>query len=258
MAHGRRPASNKAGPASRHVEGFLEMMAAERGAARNTIAAYGRDLADYEAFLAGRRQTLEAASADDIRAYLKRLDRRGFEGRSVARRLSALRQFHRFLLGENIRPDDPSAVVDSPRRGRPLPKLLSEAEVEALLAAARTLPGPKGRRMVALLELLYATGLRASELVGLPVSALSRDRRLVTVRGKGDKERLVPLSAAATRALGDYLGERERRDRAGPRSPWLFPSDGASGHLTRQRLGQLLKELALQAGLEPSSSGQPF
>ncbi len=228
------------------------MMAAERGAARNTIAAYGRDLADYETFLASRQQTPESASANDIRAYLKRLDRRGFEGRTVVRRLSALRQFHRFLLGETIRPDDPSALVDSPRRSRPLPKLLSETEVEALIAAARALPGPKGRRMVALLELLYATGLRASELVGLPLAALSRDRRLVTVRGKGDKERLVPLSMAATRALEDYLGERERRAGAEPRAPWLFPSDGATGHLTRQRLGQLLKELALRAEIDPA------
>ena len=228
------------------------MMAAERGAARNTITAYGRDLADYEAFLTTRRQALDSASADAIRAYLKHLGQRGFGARTVARRLSALRQFHRFVLAEGIRPDDPSTHIDSPRQGRPLPKLLSEQEVESLLGAAHAMPGIKRRRMVALLELLYATGLRVSELVGLPYSALSRDRRLITVRGKGDKERLVPLSAAATRALEDYLGERGQRAGAEPPSPWLFPSGGAGGHLTRQRLGQLLKELAPLAGLDPA------
>jgi integrase/recombinase XerD len=252
VARGRRPAGKRAGPASRHIEGFLEMMAAERGAARNTIAAYGRDLADYEAFLTTRRQAAESASADAVRAYIQQLGRRGFEAHTVARRLSALRQFHRFLLAEDIRTDDPSTHIDSPRRGRPLPKLLSEREVERLLTAAHAMPGPKGRRMVALLELLYAAGLRVSELVGLPLAALSRDRRLVAVCGKGDKERLVPLSAAATRALADHLDERERRAGVGPRSPWLFPSGGAGGHLTRQRFGQLLKALARAAEIDPA------
>jgi integrase/recombinase XerD len=172
--------------------------------------------------------------------------------RTAARRLSALRQFHRFLNGEGVRPDDPTAALDSPRQGRPLPKYLSEAEVDALLVASRARPGPDGVRLVALLELLYATGLRVSELVGLPLAAIARDRRLLSVRGKGNKERLVPLSEPAREALAAWLPLRQAALGPGSMSRWLFPSRSRQGHLTRHRFGQLLKELAIAAGLDPA------
>jgi integrase/recombinase XerD len=192
--------------------------------------------------------------------------------RTAARRLSTLRQFHRFLFGEGLRADDPTAGLDSPRQGRTLPKVLSETEVEALLAAARARPGAAGARLVALLELLYATGLRVSELVELPAAAAARDPRVLIVTGKGGKERMVPLSEPARDALKHYraaAGKRERgaspeapaapalQARQAPQAPqapgkWLFPSRGAAGHLTRQRVAQLLKELAVAAGIDPA------
>jgi integrase/recombinase XerD len=225
------------------------MLIAERGAARNTVEAYRRDIADFAAFLARRGEALEAADAALIRAYLGELAARGAEARTAARRLSALRQFHRFLCDEAVRDDDPSAALDSPRQGRSLPKYLSEAEVDALLAAARRYQGAEGLRLVALIELLYATGLRASELVALPLAALARDRRLLAVRGKGGKERILPLSRPARTALAAWLKARAARDKHGKDQRWLFPSFGKAGHLTRHRLGQLLKELATAAGL---------
>ena len=236
-----------------HIVSFLEALASERGASANTIEAYRRDLADFAAFLARRGGALEAADAPAIRAYLARLDRAGMAPRTAARRLSAIRQFFRFLIGDGIRQDDPVAVIDGPRQGRPLPKLLSEAEVGCLLAAARAVEGPDGRRLVALLELLYATGLRVSELVALPVAAVMRDQRVLVVRGKGGKERMIPLHDAARAAITAWLAARSQelaKRGAGNTSPWLFPSHGASGHLTRHRFGQLLKELAAAAGLD--------
>jgi integrase/recombinase XerD len=183
--------------------------------------------------------------------------------RTAARRLSTLRQFHRFLFGEGLRADDPTAGLDSPRQGRTLPKVLSETEVEALLAAARARPGAAGARLVALLELLYATGLRVSELVALPAAAAARDPRVLIVTGKGGKERMVPLSEPARDALKRYRAAAGKRERGAsteapaapaPRAPgkWLFPSRGAAGHLTRQRVAQLLKELAVAAGIDPA------
>ena len=238
---------------SRHVESFIEMLRAERNAADNTVEAYRRDLADFTAFLAARGDALETADAPAIRAYLARLDRAGMAPRTAARRLSAIRQFFRFLIGDGIRSDDPVAVIDGPRQGRPLPKLLSEAEVGRLLAAARAVDGPDGRRLVALLELLYAAGLRVSELVALPAAAVMRDQRVLVVRGKGGKERMIPLHDTARTAIVDWLAARAselaKRGR-GAASPWLFPSHAASGHLTRHRFGQLLKELAAAAGLD--------
>ena len=233
------------------------MLIAERGAAVNTVEAYRRDLADFAGFLAKRGRALEAADGPALRAYLAAVARAGMAPRTAARRLSALRQFHRFLYGEGVRPDDPTASLDGPRQGRPLPKCLSEAQVEALLAAARARQGEQGLRIVALLELLYATGLRVSELVGLPLAAIARDRRLASVRGKGGKERLVPLSAPARAALEAYLPARAAALARGQRggsagSRWLFPSHGREGHLTRHRFGQLLKELAITAGLDPA------
>jgi integrase/recombinase XerD len=228
------------------------MLVAERGASANTIAAYSRDLADFCRFLEPRGIAVEAAGTLDLRDYLAGLERAGLSARTAARRLSALRQFHRFLVAEGIRPDDPSSVVDSPRRGRPLPKLLSENEVDDLLAAARRRRGPGGVRLVALLEVLYATGLRVSELVSLPFAAVARDSEVLVVRGKGGKERMVPLSEPARAALVDYGAWRDRFLPDGKPSPWLFPSRGRPGHLTRRRLGQLLKELAVETGIDPA------
>ncbi len=228
------------------------MLIAERGAARNTVEAYRRDLADFAAFLARRGATLEGADGRALEAYLKAQRERGMAPRTAARRLSALRQFHRFLYDEGARPDDPTATLDSPRQGLSLPKYLSEAEVDALLAAAGRRKGQEGARLLALVELLYATGLRVSELVALPLAAVARERRLLAVRGKGGKERVVPLSVPARAALETWLAARTARLKRGESSRWLFPSSGTSGHLTRHRLGQLLKELAIAAGLKPA------
>ncbi len=243
----------------RHVERFLEMLAAERGASRNTIEAYQRDIYQFAVFLGTRGRDVTEADVADVRAYLEVLDEAGMAPRTVARRLSALRQFHRFLFSEGLRQDDPTAAIDNPRRGRPLPKILSEAEVGRLLGTARARPGMAGLRLDALLELLYATGLRISELVTLPAAALVRDPRVLIVRGKGGKERMIPLSEPAREALARYHAARASAQNTAARSArrpvrdseWLFPSRGRSGHLTRQRVGQLLKELAVEAGIDP-------
>ena len=243
------------------------MLAAERGAAANTLEAYARDLKDFAGFLARRGRAAHQAGVADLRAYLGQLVDAGLAPRSAARRLSTLRQFHRFLFGEGLRADDPTAGLDSPRQGRSLPKVLSEAEVEDLLAAARLRPGAEGVRLTALLELLYATGLRVSELVELPAAAAARDPRVLIVKGKGGKERMVPLSEPARDALKAHrmaaLGpsgcgagaeaQPAQADQAAARArKWLFPSRGAAGHLTRQRVAQLLKELAVAAGIDPA------
>jgi integrase/recombinase XerD len=234
------------------IEAFLEMLAAERGAARNTTDSYKRDLADVEAFLARQDRGIEAATTDDLRDYLAALAAGGATSSTAARRLSALRQFFRFLYAEGIRSDDPTATIASPRRGRPLPKLLTEEEVSRLLERARAKRGPEGLRLTALLETLYATGLRVSELVSLPLSAIARDPRCIFVRGKGGKERLVPLSDPAREALAAYREVREQFCRNGAESAYVFPSRGGSGYLTRHRFAQLLKQLAAEAGIAPS------
>jgi integrase/recombinase XerD len=234
------------------IEAFLEMLVAERGAARNTIDSYKRDLADVESFLARRDRGIEAATTDELREYLAALNANGATPSTAARRLSALRQFFRFLYAEGVRGDDPTTTIESPRRGRPLPKLLSEAEVSQLLARARGKRGPEGVRLTALLETLYATGMRVSELVSLPLSAVARDPRYILVRGKGGKERLVPLSEPAREALNGYKGVRGQFCRNGVESPYLFPSRGGSGYLTRHRFAQLLKQLSSEAGIAPS------
>jgi integrase/recombinase XerD len=224
------------------------MLVAERGVARNTREAYAADLADLAAFLKGLP---ESATTDQLRAYFASSQA---AARTVGRRLSAFRQFYRFLLSEGRRQDDPSAALDSPKLGRPLPKLLSEAEVSALLAA-----DPEGAesasslRLAALIELLYGSGLRVSELVGLPMTALGRDVMVLNIRGKGGKDRLVPVSEPARGALGRYLAVRRSFASGGRESPWVFPSTGSrSGHLTRQRFAQLLKERAIAAGIDPA------
>lgn len=227
------------------------MLAAERGAAVNTIAAYRRDLEDFAATL-GRRGCSDAdASAEDIRAYLAHLASAGLAPSTAARRLSALRQYFRFLHMEGIRTDDPAAPVDSPRRGRPLPKILAEEDVERLLAMAHDTPGPGGLRLAAMLELLYATGLRVSELVTLPLAAVARDPEFLIVRGKGGRERMVPLNDAGREAVRRYCDVRAHFLPDGRPSPWLFPSRGREGYLTRQRFAQILKALAAQSGIEP-------
>ena len=247
----KRSSAPKPAADFRHVEAFLEMLVAERAAAANTVAAYRRDILDFAAFLTKRGKQPDAAVADDVRAYLAASSRAGANPRTAARRLSALRQFHRFLASEGVRSEDPTAAIDSPKRGRALPKIMGEAEVEALLDAAARREGPEGARLCALLEVLYSTGLRVSELVGLPLVALGRDPRFMVVRGKGGKERMVPVGEKAEAALARWREARGQFLRGGRESKWLFPSRGAGGHLTRQRFAQMLKELALEAGLDP-------
>ncbi|MDQ7249010.1 site-specific tyrosine recombinase XerD [Dongia sedimenti] len=238
------------------IERFLEMLSAERNAAANTHAAYERDLDDASDFMISRRLTLGRAATADLSAYLADLNKRGLAARSAARRLSALRQFFKFLVAENIRADDPSAALDGPKLGRPLPKLLDEDEMVRLIEVCAALDGPSGARLKALVELSYASGLRVSELVGMPLAAVLREQPVLIVRGKGSKERMVPLNAPARAALNAYLEHRNSFLPKGPQgrpmnSPHLFPSRGKEGHLTRQRFGQLLKELALAANIAP-------
>lgn len=261
-----RPAS----PGRQFLALFLDAMAAERGGAANTIEAYSRDLADLTGWLTTRGRSLSSAATADLRSYLADLAHRGFAASSMARRLSAVRQFYRFLLTEGYRGDDPAAVIEAPQRGRPIPKVLSIAEVDRLIAAARRsveaqkTSGPgrvRALRLLCLLELLYATGLRISELIALPASAERRDVPMLIVRGKGDRERLVPLSDAARSAMRDYReafdqwslahdhGDGTTQGSNG--SKWLFPSFAEDGHLTRQHAARELKMLAVSAGLRP-------
>jgi integrase/recombinase XerD len=237
------------------IELFLDMLAAERGASVNTLDAYRRDLADFSADLTAKNQTIAAADSDALRAYLGRLSKRQLAPASVARRLSAIRQLYRFLYSEGHRGDDPAAAIEGPKRGRTLPKVLSIREVDGLLAQAKTATQSESKserlraaRMECLLEVLYATGLRVSELVALPDSAARRDQRMLVIRGKGGRERLVPLNDAARRTMKDYLALRE--EAKADKSKWLFPSFGESGHLTRQHFARELKALAASAGLK--------
>lgn len=234
------------------LDAFLEMLAAERGASHNTLDAYRRDLAAFAAFAAERGRHLNEATGDDIRAYLAALTAADMRPSTTARRLAAIRQYYRFLYVEGRRADDPTTHIDTPKQRRRLPKLLSEAEIEALIAAARAKEGPEALRLTVLLELLYATGMRVSELVTLPLSALSADRTYLTVRGKGNKERMVPVGSAAREALAAWLTIRPFFLTDKSRQRWLFPSRGREGHLTRQRVAQLLKALAVEAGLDPA------
>ncbi len=239
------------------VELFLDMIAAERGASRNTLDAYRRDLADFSADLSGAGGSIAAADSDELRAHLGRLAKRGLAAASVARRLSAIRQLYRFLYSEGHRGDDPAAVIEGPKRGRSLPKVLSIQQVDDLLAQARD--GVKAEakserlraaRLNCLLEVLYATGLRVSELVALPEAAARRDQRMLVIRGKGGRERLVPLNDQAKRTMTDYLTMRAEAKL--DKSKWLFPSFGESGHLSRQHFARELKALASAAGLKAS------
>jgi integrase/recombinase XerD len=236
---------------SKHLEAFLEMLAAERGAAALTLAAYHNDLSDLAGFLAARGVALETADPVGLHSYVAGPATASLAPRTLARRISAMRQFYKFLLIEGLRQDDPTAELDTPRLGRPLPKVLSETEVKALIDAAGIWPGDEGIRLRCVFEVLYATGLRISELVTLPLAAARRDPRFLLVSGKGGKERVVPLSEPGRVALRAYLECRSVFLPDSRPSRWLFPSRGRAGHLTRQRCGQLLKELAIAAGLNP-------
>jgi integrase/recombinase XerD len=268
---------------TRLIDLFLDMLAAEQGAGKNTLDAYRSDLADLAAFLGHAKTSLAGADTEVLRAYLIDLDARGYKSASVARKLSALRHLFRFLLTERVRADDPATILSGSKRGRGLPKVMSIADVDRLLEHAKRLAETPSRtseqvraaRLYCLLEVLYATGLRVSELVSLPVSAARRDARMIVVRGKGNKERLVPLNESAKRAMAAYLAaiaaqDQERGREKGsdttkgdaktkpkPKTKpskaappkWLFPSSGESGHLTRQHFARELKELAAAAGL---------
>ena len=247
----------------RLIQLFTDMLAAEQGAGSNTLDAYRRDLSDLSGFLARSSLSFTSVTTQGLRDYLADLDGRGYKSSSVARRLSAMRHLFRFLLNERVRQDDPAAILSGPKRGRPLPKVLSISDVDRLLsyakastenAKASAAQRLRTLRLYCLLEVLYATGLRVSELVALPVSAARRDARMIVVRGKGDKERLVPLNEASRQAMTDYLAALGGlRKKSGPSSAgkWLFPSFGESGHLTRQHFARDLKELAAGAGLSP-------
>lgn len=239
------------------VDAFLDMLTAERAAALNTRDAYAADLERLTAHLRTRGRSFLDADGDDLRSWLESMViGEGSSPRTVSRRLSALRQFFKFMLSEGRRADDPTTLLDGLGRGRPLPKILSEDEVEALIRAANEGDGAERARLTALLEILYAAGLRVSELVGLRVTAPTRDGRALIVRGKGGKERMVPLSEPARDALADWLpfrGDFLVPGREALQRPYLFPSRSSDeGHLTRQRFAQILKDLAVKAGVPPS------
>ncbi len=239
------------------IEAFLDMMSAERGASINTMAAYRRDLQDFAGHRAGKGGNVKTATRDDIKAYLAMLSKSGAAGSTQARRLSALRQFFAFLYLDGIRKDDPTDAIDAPRRARPLPKVLSQADVAALLDKAREQAetSSEGKRLLCMVEMFYASGLRVSELVTLPKSTAKSREGFLLVKGKGQKERLVPLNAPARAAIADWFAVREdflpkglRRAHA---DRFLFPSRGAEGHITRRRMHQMLKDLALAANIDP-------
>jgi integrase/recombinase XerD len=239
----------------RLIERFLEMMSAERGAAGNTLLAYERDLAAYAGFLKAKGKTLGEAASDDIRAYLARLHGEGLKAASAARKLSAIRQFHKFLYGEAVAKDNPAAIIDAPRQMRRLPKMLSHRDAEALIATAERRIGRfegkarlRAMRLHCLIELLYATGLRVSELVGLTRRAIAAASQVLTVKGKGGRERIVPIGPKARAAVSAYLAACDAVE--GEPSPWLFASHGEDGHLTRQHFALELKTLAREAGLD--------
>ncbi|MES5047319.1 site-specific tyrosine recombinase XerD [Rhizobium nepotum] len=253
------------------LESFLEMMSAERGAATNTLSSYEHDLSDLREFLGRRSQSLMEAATTDLSAYLTHLSAQGFAATSQARRLSSMRQFYRFLYSEGLRSDDPTGIIDAPKKGLTLPKTMSVAEVTKLLGIAAeeatlTGPGQLARiRMHLLLELLYATGMRVSELVSLPVKVLRQEGRFLMIRGKGNKDRMVLLSRAAIEAMEKYDAARkalvpeksktptQQKKANSPESPWLFPSNSKEGYLPRQVFARDLKDIAIRAGLNPSA-----
>lgn len=257
-----RPAKPKQ-PLHKNIEAFLDMLMSEKGAALNTRHAYERDLIDVDNFFKPQGIDISTANTANLRAYLENLSvKQHTKGdftaqtatRTVARRLSALRQFYRFVISEGIRVDDPTTNIESPKQTRTLPKTLSENEVTHLIKTAGGMGGINATRLVCLLEMLYSTGLRVSELVGLPISSVNDGAQFLIIAGKGGRERMVPLSEPAQNALGNYLRVRHQfigtDDVGGVRANWLFPSKtSVAGHLTRQRFAQLLKELAKAADM---------
>jgi integrase/recombinase XerD len=243
------------------IESFLDMMSAERGASLNTLAAYRRDLLDFSAFCARKKCELHTAARETVRAHLAALSAAALKPSSQARKLSALRRFYAFLYADGVRRDDPTGTVEAPRLSRPLPKILSAGEALKLVETARAIAQasepakPEGLRLHCIVEMLYASGMRVSELVALPLASVRGNERFIHVRGKGGRERLAPLGAAAREALASYLAVREEFLPEGARgkmaSRFLFPSRGQDGHLTRRRCHQMLKDLAVNAGLDP-------
>lgn len=234
------------------IEAFLEMMAVERDASPHTLAAYGRDLADAETWLKDAGG-LMSAPQEALEAWFADLSRRGLSAATAARRRASMRQFYRFALGEGWRTDDPSRRLDAPKQGRSLPKTLSREEIEALLTAAGAADSTAGLRLIVLVEMAYASGLRVSELLALKVEAVRRDPAYLIVRGKGGKERLAPLNMPAREAIKAWLNARDAAQKPNtPDSAWLFPSHGKSGHLTPRRFAQLLDQAAITAGIDPT------
>ncbi len=232
---------------SKHIEAFLEMMVAERGASPRTIEAYRRDLTDLTAFLEARNVSLVRVKRSDLQAYMHQLVCNGMSPKTQARRLSATREFYRFLFSEDVVDKNPSDYLLSPKLNKSLPKYLSEAEVRRLIETAQR----ENKRIYTLLEVLYASGLRVSELVGLPVLAVTQDNKTLFVTGKGNKERMVPLNEPASAALEQWLTVREMMLPPGRPNKWLFPSSSKSGHLTRDGFFKHLKQVALTAGIPP-------
>lgn len=237
-----------------YLDLFLDMLAAERGASRNTLDAYSRDLQDFSAFLIKESQQVESVTTDSIEQFMQQLGKQKLAATTMARKLSAVKQYFHFLFTENIRSDDPAMHLKPPKKEKPLPHCMSAEEITILLETAQADSSPEGIRLYAMLELLYASGMRVSELVSLPLRAYhhadSGGVGMLNVKGKGNKERLVPLHYAAADALAHYLPLRASfAGMDGEKSPFLFPSRGKEGHLTRQRFGQLLKALALEANL---------
>lgn len=239
------------------VESFLDMMSAERGAARNTLDAYRRDILAFAADCARAGTSLKGAAREHVRAHLAGLSGAALKPSSQARKLSALRRFYAFLYGEGIKREDPCGAVEAPRLTRPLPKILSAEEALKLVEAARVNAddSAEAARLLCIVEMLYASGLRVTELVGLPLATVRGEERFMHVRGKGGRERLAPIGAAAREALENYLAVREaflpRGKPAVAASRYLFPSRGVEGHLTRRRCHQMLKALAVKAGIDP-------
>ena len=238
--------------AARHIEAFLEALTVERGASRHTIEAYRRDLEIAEEFLGARGVDLMSAQEEDLRAWAASGGRAGLAARTLARRLASRRQVNGWLVSEGRRSDDPTIGLDSPKLGRALPKLISSPAIGQLIEAAAMRPPPDGPRLVLIVELLYATGMRVSELAGLPLAAARRDPEAIRVRGKGDKERLVPLTDPARAALHVYLKVRDAYLAPGQKSPHLFPRRDHAEPLSRSTIAVMLKELARDAGLDPA------
>jgi len=241
--------------AARHIESFLEMMSAERAASENTLGAYRRDLTDWQTHFKSRQQDILTAGTGHIEGVLSIWAKAGLAASTTARKLSALKQFYLFAQIEGLRTDNPAHLLKGPKQGRPLPKILSEADVDRLFRALQGDQTPAGYRMRALMEILYAGGLRVSELVSLKLSAAARRDGCLIIKGKGGRERLVPLTGAAKTAIAEWLVHRESlkdTPKVGKGGGYLFPSRGAKGHLTRERFAQMLKALAIEAGLPPS------